>query len=296
MRYDASQKSSSAVENSGMSAAAGRFWAALGAAGMSALLAGGCRPGHKALARVGPLTITQEEFERKLNDVSPEYQNYLKAPSGRRQFLDVLIREKMILAAARDSEVPGSPGYRTEIKNMEEEQRQRLEEFKDYLLTKLWLESLKERSLLKVSDGEVVDYHRQHPNEVKLYHILVGSVEEADQIYRQVRAGANFQKLARTKSLDAETASQGGALPAFIYGEILPELDDVAFRMKPNEISGVIRSKFGYHIIHKEWEKQAPLDLVKNRIRKLLEKNKLDAHLASVQDKYPVEVLDEEFH
>jgi hypothetical protein len=52
----------------------------------------GCRTKDPVVAKVGPLTITQSEFQRKLSDVSPSCQNYVLTPNGRRQFLDIVIR------------------------------------------------------------------------------------------------------------------------------------------------------------------------------------------------------------
>src|SRR5579883_2501371 len=77
-----------------------------------ALLAA-CRK-QPIVAKVGPLRITQAEFQRAVAEVAPSYQNYVLTPNGRRQFLDILIREKMILAAAGASDVPRSADYRAQ--------------------------------------------------------------------------------------------------------------------------------------------------------------------------------------
>lgn len=248
-----------------------------------------------AMARVGGLKITQADFHRKLSEVASEYQNYLLTPAGRKQFLEILIREKLILSAARDSSVTGSKKYKDEIAKMQEEFDSRMKDYKDYLLTKMWLDDLKEKGVTKVTDEEVKDYHKKHPYEIYMDHIVVASPEEAETIMRKVRSGASFQNTARTLSLDADTASKGGRLPPFMYGEFLPDLEDVAFKMRVGEIQGVVKSKFGYHVLRKNGEKPLDFSGAEERISKLLRKKKLDEHLETLQSKYKVEVLDNEY-
>lgn len=247
------------------------------------------------MARVGKLDITQSDFHRKLTEVASEYQNYLLTPNGRKQFLDILVREKLILAAAKDSSVSGSRKYKDEIAKMQEEFDSRMKDYKDYLLTKMWLDDLKEKGVMQVSEDEIREHHKKHPYEIYLDHIVVSTPEEAETIMRKVRSGASFQNTARTLSLDADTASRGGRLPPFLYGEFLPDLEDVAFKMRVGEIQGVVKSKFGYHVLRKNGEKPLSYEEAKERISKLLKKKKLDEYLETLQSKYKVEVLDDQY-
>ena len=59
-----------------------------------------CEKKEAVIAKVGPLHITQADFQKALSDVAPGYQNYVMTPNGRRQFLDIIIRDKLELAAA----------------------------------------------------------------------------------------------------------------------------------------------------------------------------------------------------
>ena len=255
----------------------------------------GCRPQEPLVAKVGPLVITQAEFRRKLSDVDQHYQNYVITPNGRRQFLDVLIREKMILAAARGSDTSKSADFRAQMDRLRSDEEERLREGHDYLLTRLWLEELRAKGILKVSEDEVRDYYKKHPIEVLVRHILLAGPDEAAAVAALARRGSNFALLAKTRSLDAATAQDGGKMQPTLYGEIIPDLEDVVFRMRNGEISGPIRSKFGYHVLKKEGEKRLSLAQTQERIAQLLEKQKLDRYLQSVQEKFPVEVVDEQF-
>lgn len=260
------------------------------------LSASGCSRGEgKVLASVGSASVTRSEFERKLSDVAQAYRSYLMTPDGRRQFFDILVREKLMLAAASDSAVAGSREFRDEMERFDAEQKQRLKEYREYLLTKMWIDALRRDGTIAVGEPEVNAYYDKHPKEVSLRHILVSGPEEAKAVVKQLRSGASFKTLAKAKSEDAETASEGGVVPPFIYGELLPELGDVAFQMRVGEIAGPVRSRFGYHIVKKESERTLPREKARDRVRRLLEKKKLDQHLEAMRPRYPVRILDPQF-
>lgn len=263
---------------------------------LSAFLLAGCR-GEKdpVVARVGKLKITQSEFQRKLAEVSQGYQDYVLSPSGRRQFLDVLIREKLVLAAAQQSDVPRSAEFRAQLEKLRKEEEDRVREGGEYLLTSMWIEDLRRRGDLKVDESDVRDYLAKHPLEVDMRHVLLGTPEVAASVAKRLRGGANFVKVAKDESLDAATAQDGGKLPTSLYGEVIPELEEVVFRMRTGEIGGPLKSKFGYHVLRKDGEKKVTLEDGRPRVARLLEKQKLDAHLQAIQAKFPVEVVDEQF-
>ncbi len=91
------------------------------------------------------------------------------------------------------------------------------------------------------------------------------------------------------------TASEGGKMQPALYGEIIPELQDVISRMRLGEISGPIKSKFGYYVLKKEAQRKVSFSVVSERIQEILEHQKLDRYLQSIQEKFSVEVVDEQF-
>jgi parvulin-like peptidyl-prolyl isomerase len=264
---------------------------------VAALLAA-CRGDRDpVLVRVGKLAITQSEFQRKLADVSPTYQDYVLTPSGRRQFLDVLVREKLVLAAAQHSDVPRSADFRAKLDQLRRDEEDRVRDGSDALLTSMWIEDLRRRGELAVSDAEVRDFLDKHPTEVLFRQILLGTPEKAETIAKKLRAGANFAQTAKAESLDAASAAKGGELAPLMYGEVIPDLEEVVFRMRAGEIGGPIKSKFGYYVVRKDGEK--PLDksseAVRESVGRLIGNQKLDRYLQRVEEKYPVEVVDEQF-
>ena len=72
--------------------------------------------------------------------------------------------------------------------------------------------------------------------------------KQAEEILAKAKAGEDFATLAKTYSQDS-TASEGGDLGLFEKGKMLPEFENVAFAMKVGEISDLVRTIYGYHII-----------------------------------------------
>lgn len=100
------------------------------------------------------------------------------------------------------------------------------------------------------------------PASVSAYQVVVEPVPsdsaraaaraEAERLLEQVRAGEDFETLARRFSQDPGSAPQGGDLGWFRRGVMVPEFEDVAFRLPENQVSGVVDTDFGSHIIKME--------------------------------------------
>ncbi len=86
--------------------------------------------------------------------------------------------------------------------------------------------------------------------QVRAWHIVVETEEEAQAILARLQAGEDFAALARERSQDENTREAGGDLGFFHRGQLMsPELEEAAFALQPGQISGVVQSEFGYHIV-----------------------------------------------
>ncbi|MGE3179483.1 MAG: peptidyl-prolyl cis-trans isomerase [Vicinamibacterales bacterium] len=95
------------------------------------------------------------------------------------------------------------------------------------------------------------------PEEIRASHILLrteGKEEtavkaKADELLTQARAGADFAELAKANSEDEGTKANGGDLDFFPRGRMVPEFDAAAFALQPGQISDVVKTQYGFHII-----------------------------------------------
>jgi len=77
--------------------------------------------------------------------------------------------------------------------------------------------------------------------------ILVKTSEDAEAVLKQLAEGADFKELAKKYSI-GPNAKEGGDLGYFHKGDFLPEFEDAILKLKPGEISGIIKTNLGYHI------------------------------------------------
>jgi len=149
------------------------------------------------------------------------------------------------------------------------------------------------REQAKVNEGEAHLYYAQHlsdyriPDRVKVAHILfkttgktpeeIAAVEQkARDVLNQIKGGADFADLAKKNSEDS-TASEGGELGWVVRGQTVKQFEDTAFGMKPGQVSGLIKTIYGIHIIKLEDKQTAHLqtfDEVKAAITADLEKQR----------------------
>jgi peptidyl-prolyl cis-trans isomerase C len=131
------------------------------------------------------------------------------------------------------------------------------------------------------------------PEETGARHILIkldtpDAKAQAGQILAELKAGADFDKLAKEKSQDPGSAAAGGALGYFPAGRMVPPFEAALGKLqKPGELSDLVETQFGYHIIKLEGRRPAgirPFDQVKDVLRRELEVKTLnDKRLAEVQ-------------
>jgi peptidyl-prolyl cis-trans isomerase D len=124
---------------------------------------------------------------------------------------------------------------------------------------------------VKVTDREIERYYNRNiylyetPEQVGASHILFKTAEkdedevrrQAEKVLSQIQSGADFAEMAKEYSEDT-SADNGGSLGLFGRGEMVPEFEQAAFSLDPGQVSDLVRTTYGFHII-KVTEKQDPM-------------------------------------
>src|SRR6185436_7637270 len=157
------------------------------------------------------------------------------------------------------------------------------------------------RNRIQVSPADVQrsyeDNQQQYstPEQVRASHILLKTEgkddaavkKQAEDLLAKVKAGADFAQLATKFSEDDVSKTKGGDLDFFPKGQMVPEFDQAAFAMKPGEISDLVKTQYGYHII-KVSEKRAAstksLDEVRAQIEDQLKWERAQAEAQRIAD------------
>ena len=132
---------------------------------------------------------------------------------------------------------------------------------------------------LDLSEEVLTEYYEKNRDDllrtyVGVSHIVVATFEEAEEILRKLENGEDFAELAKEFSLDTATKDDGGALPHFGRNETLAEFEDAAFSLEIGEISGPIRTMYGYHIMRVDdrYQDELEFDIVGRYIEDVLVK------------------------
>ncbi|MFO1257448.1 MAG: SurA N-terminal domain-containing protein [Gammaproteobacteria bacterium] len=156
---------------------------------------------------------------------------------------------------------------------------------------------------IEVSSSDLSEYYEEHknvfetPEKVKVSHILISSQEkgslekakaEIETIQNRLKQGESFEALAREFSDDPVSAKDGGVLDWVTKGEVVPQFEEAAFNLnKPGEISDIIQTGFGYHLIkliaHQDTQLK-PFDVVKDEIAAEIRRQKAEEQQINLAD------------
>ena len=162
------------------------------------------------------------------------------------------------------------------------------------------IDSNKVESGVTLTQDDLQSYYQQHrdayrvPEQVKVSHILIktplpgpdGKVDEkgaaeaqrrAEDLLKQIKSGAKFEDLAKKYSEDPGSAKEGGSLGWIGRGQTVPEFEKAAFSLSKGQISDLIKSSYGFHIIRIDDKQDAhmkALDEVKSEIEPALKHQK----------------------
>jgi peptidyl-prolyl cis-trans isomerase C len=287
------------------------------------------------VARVNGQDVTKDEFERMVRTL--ERQAGQSIPPDRRDEIlrNMLDRLVVYTLLSQESKARGIKIEDTDVDAKVQEVRAKYQtqdafdkalkeqnETADTLRrdarTDLTVNKLMEAELATLpgpSDAEAKDFYGKNPDQfkqdesIRASHILIRVDEKAEaaarakakatieQVLKKAKAGEDFGKLAQQYSQDG-SAAQGGDLGYFPRAQMVPAFSDAAFALKPGEISGVVTTQFGYHIIKlvdRKPGRVVPFEEASPQIKQYLEGQKkqqhADAFIDGLKKKSKIEVL-----
>ncbi|MDP9361270.1 MAG: peptidylprolyl isomerase [Acidobacteriota bacterium] len=237
------------------------------------------------------ITVHKSEFEAALKTLPAEYQSFAQGP-GKKQFADDYLRMRLLASEGTKAGLQNDPEVVSQLNLMREN-----------LVATAQLKKID--SGITLTDAEIEKAYAdgaKDSEQVKARHILIapkgspaaqaGKKEltdaeakaKAEDLRKQILAGANFDELAKKESDDVGSGARGGDLGSFGHGQMVPEFEEAAFKAKVGEIPPVVKTQFGYHIIKVEAHDAQPLAQVRPTIEKNLKQVKLHAALDAMKE------------
>lgn len=226
----------------------------LSGASFSAMAAGGGSPaaasgGDPVVARVNGEELHRSDVIREIQLLGPQAQ---QVPP---QMLYPQLLQKMIA-----TKLVSMQGYAQKMQN-DSEVKEKMKDAEARIVAETYVHrtvqpKITEEKIKQRYDELAAKFKPQ--DEVKARHILVSSEQEANDLIKQIKGGADFAKLAQEKSKDTGSAKQGGDLGYFPREAMVKPFADAAFSMKDGEVSDKpVKTEFGWHIIQVEGRKKS---------------------------------------
>lgn len=244
----------------------------------------------RVVARVNQVEITYGQFKIRLEGFQQE-----RGPVPPEQWTNVLrgmVQEEILLQGAAAEGLETDPGVKARL---EQARRQVLIE-----------ELLKHKviAVARVTEEEARKMYEENKplfgtETVAASHIMVKTQAEAEAILQELQTGKDFAELAKAKSQDTASAEKGGDLGSLSRGQTVPEFEEEAFRLKEGELSAVIKTQYGYHILKGGAHTTAiqPFEEVQDRIRQSLVQQKqretFKAFMAGLEQRATAEVFED---
>lgn len=192
--------------------------------------------------RQSDVNLAEEEAGSQLPQMSPE---------AKRDYLVAFLSDMILVAkAAEGAKIADTPEFKRRMAFT----RNRL--LMDEMLQKTGKAAVTPEAEKKVYEEAVKQMADEQ--EVRARHILVTTEDEAKAVLADLKKGAKFEELAKTKSKDPSAAAQGGDLGYFTKEQMVPEFADAAFKLEKGQLSEPVKSQFGWHVIQVEDKRKKP--------------------------------------
>jgi peptidyl-prolyl cis-trans isomerase C len=241
---------------------------------------------NPVLAKVNGSEIRQSDLSLAEEELGPSLAQ-MDPATKKDNVLAFLIDMKIVAKAAEDKKIEDKPDFKARLAFT----RNRL--LMDNLLASEGKAAATDDAMKKVYQEAAKQIEGEQ--EVHARHILVETEDEAKAIEAELKKGADFAELAKTKSKDPG-AADGGDLGFFTKDQMVPEFSAVAFSLDPGKISDPVKSQFGWHIIKVEEKRnrKAPdFDQVKPQIETYVTRKAQAEYVAKLRESAKIERMDQ---
>jgi peptidyl-prolyl cis-trans isomerase C len=243
------------------------------------------------IASIGNYKITAGSFNERVSNLPERYQRIVKR--RKKEFLEDLINDTLLYQEAVRKELHKDE----DVLKVIEEARKKI------LIARLLKDEVDDK--IDVTDDDVIIFYNENkskymtPEIMRVSHILIQSRETAEEIKKRLDEGENFEDLARAKSVDP-TAQRGGDIGYFPKGQLMPEFEKACATLDINEISGIVETKLGYHIIKLTDRREPQLkpiervqDDIKSRLRTIKRQRAFNEMLGRLHEETEIEINEE---
>ncbi len=284
-------------------------------------------PGDK-VAEVNGTVITRNDFDKEMAPIKQKLitmgrsLNQSQLLEIESEILENLIKRELLYQASRKNGIkvesaavneqfiklkkrfPTDAEFKTALKRMGVSE----EKIKSEIRRRISIQRFGDRQFAQkvdISEAEARAHYDGHPEffrhseKVRASHILIKVNSESDEarkaealqklenIQRRIKNGEDFSTLARIFS-QCPSSARGGDLGNFERGKMVKAFEDVAFSLKPGEVSGIVKTKFGYHLIKVFDKKPATVisyEDIKEKLKNYLKQEKIRKEAGAYLDR-----------
>lgn len=264
-----------------------KLWAA--AAALSVLLGGPAAIAQdRVIAKVNGKIITDADMKLAEAEIGNDLGSLPEA-TKRRVLVEFLIENQLFADAAEGEKLASGATFNERM------QYWRRRALRDAYFDTTVRNAINDAEAKKFYDSQVSNTKPEE--EVRARHILVESKEKARDLFEMLAHGSEFAQLAKEHSKDPGSKDQGGELGFFTRGQMVPQFEEAAFKLKKGEVGEPFQSQFGWHIIRVDERRQRtapPFEAVKDRVVAAMIHRKAQQIAGDLRGKAQIEYIDPE--
>jgi len=261
-----------------------RLAAALAAAAV--LLAGAALAQDRVVAKVNGKSITEADMKLAEAEIGSDLGSLPEA-TRRRVLVEFLIENQLFADAAEGQQLGAGAAFEERM------QYWRRRALRDAFFDRSVRASVKDADAKAFYDREVGASKAEE--EVRARHILVDNKDKAREIFEKLAHGADFAQLAKEHSKDPGSKDQGGELGFFARGQMVPQFEEAAFKLRKGEVSEPFQTQFGWHVVRVDERRQRaapPFEAVKDRVVAAMIHRKAQQIASDLRGKAQIEYID----